>query len=75
MNWRDFIETTLGVRGGKPHIVGTRLTPSDVLEYLAGGNTEHDILKDFSGLRPEHIRAVLAYAAERERRYAILTAA
>lgn len=68
MNWRDFIETTAGVRGGKPRIVGTRLTPSDVLEYLAGGMTEDDIFKDFPGLRPEHIRAVLAYAAERERR-------
>jgi hypothetical protein len=48
----------------------TRITPTDILEYLAGGMTEDQILKDFPSLTRDHIRAVLAYAAERERRYA-----
>jgi len=64
-----------GVRSGKPCIAGTRLTPTDVLEYLAGGMSEDEILKEFPSLTRDHILAVLAYAAERERRYASYTAA
>jgi uncharacterized protein (DUF433 family) len=67
MNWRNWIQITAGVRGAKPTLLGTRITPTDILEYLAGGMTEDQILKDFPSLKREHIRAVLAYAAERER--------
>jgi hypothetical protein len=35
------------VRGGKPRFVGTRITVYDVLEYLAGGMTTADIVRDF----------------------------
>jgi uncharacterized protein (DUF433 family) len=56
------------VRSGKPVIKGTRITVYDVLEYLAGGMTEDDILTDFPSLEREDIRAVLAFAAARERR-------
>jgi uncharacterized protein (DUF433 family) len=63
------------VSAGKPCIAGTRITPTDVLEYLAGGMSEDEILKDFPSLTRDHILAVLAYAAERERRYASYTAA
>ena len=75
MDWQNFIEITPGVRGGKPCLVGTRITPADVLEYLAGGMTEDEILGDFPSLSREHVRAVLAYAAERERRLAVYSAA
>lgn len=75
MNWQNFIEITPGVRSGKPCLVGTRITPADVLEYLAGGMTEDEILRDFPSLSREHVRAVLAYAAERERRLAVYSAA
>jgi uncharacterized protein (DUF433 family) len=67
MNWRNLIQITPGVRGGKPTLLGTRITPTDILEYVAGGMTEDQILKDFPSLTREHIRAALAYAAERER--------
>jgi uncharacterized protein (DUF433 family) len=67
MNWQKFIQIVSGVRGAKPTLAGTRITPTDILEYLAGGMTEDEILKDFPSLTREHIRAVLAYAAERER--------
>ena len=40
----------------------------DVLEYLASGMTEEEILADFPNLEVDDIRAVLAFAAERERR-------
>lgn len=56
------------VRGGKPCIKGTRITVYDILEYMAGGMSEAEILSDFPCLKPEHLRAVLAFAAQRERR-------
>jgi uncharacterized protein (DUF433 family) len=75
MIWQDFITVTPGVRSGKPCIVGTRITVSDVLEYLASGMSEAQILADFPSLKSEHIRAALAFAAERERRLAVPFAA
>lgn len=56
-----------GKRGGKPCIRGLRITVYDVLEYLASGMTEKDILKDFPDLTIEDIRACLRFAADRER--------
>jgi uncharacterized protein (DUF433 family) len=58
------------IRGGKPCIRGTRITVYDLLEYLAGGMTEAEILADFPSLRREHLRAMLMFAAQRERRLA-----
>jgi len=55
-------------RSGKPCIRDTRITVSDVLEYLASGMTEAEILRDFPELDTDDIRASLAFAAERERR-------
>jgi uncharacterized protein (DUF433 family) len=74
MNWQDYISITPGVRSGKPCVKGTRITVSDVLEYLAGGMDERAILADFPELRREHIQAVLGFAAERERRLSALPA-
>jgi uncharacterized protein (DUF433 family) len=56
------------VRSGKPTIRGTRITVTDILEYLAGGMSESEILADFPDLADEDIRAALTFAAERERR-------
>ena len=55
-------------RGGKPCIRGLRITVYDVLEYLASGMSEDEILADFPDLAREDIRATLAFAADRERR-------
>lgn len=70
MSWQDRISVNPAIRGGKPCINGTRITVYDVLEYLAGGMTEEQILGDFPDLTREDIRAVLAFAAARERRLA-----
>jgi uncharacterized protein (DUF433 family) len=70
MKFEDFITITPGLRSGKPCIKGTRITVADVLEYLAGAMAEAQILADFPALKPEHIRACLAFAAARERRLA-----
>lgn len=59
------------VRGGKPCIRGTRITVYDILEYLAGGMSEAEILADFPSLQPEHLRAALSFAAQRERRLSL----
>lgn len=40
----------------------------DVLDYLAGGMSEDEILADFPDLERDDIRASLAFAADRERR-------
>jgi uncharacterized protein (DUF433 family) len=45
-----------------------RITVSDVLDYLASGMTEDEILEDFPELTRDDIRASLAFAADRERR-------
>ena len=70
MNLENMIAVTPGIRSGKPCIAGTRITVYDILEYLAGGMTEQEILADFPDLRAEHIKATLAFAAQRERRLA-----
>ena len=68
MNYHDIITIEPGKRSGKPCIRGMRITVQDVLEYLAGGMTEDEILADFSELTRNDIRACLAFAADRERR-------
>ncbi len=68
MRLEDYITITPGVRSGKPCIKGTRITVYDILEYLAGGMSSEQLLTDFPDLKPEHIRAALAFAAARERR-------
>ena len=75
MNLEDRITIAPGVRSGKPCVRGTRITVYDVLEYLAGGMTEDQILADFPSLIREDIRACLAFAAARERRLAVPPAA
>lgn len=75
MRWQDRVTITPGVRSGKPCIKGTRIAVYDVLEYLAGGMTEPQILADFPDLTAEDIHACLAFAADRERRLASSPAA
>ncbi len=68
MNLLDRITLEPDQRSGKPCIRGLRIAVHDVLEYLASGMTEAEILADLPDLEREDIRAVLKFAAERERR-------
>ena len=70
MNYSDYITIEPGKRSGKPCIRGLRMTVYDVLEYLASGMTEAEILADFPNLTALDIRACLAFAADRERKLA-----
>ncbi len=67
-DYTGIITVEPGKRGGKPCIRGLRITVYDILEYLASGMTEQDILADFPDLTRVDIRACLAFAADRERR-------
>ena len=75
MDYRSVITLEPGKRGGKPCIRGLRITVYDVLEYLASGMSEDEILADFPDLNRDDIRACLAFAADRERRLVSIPAA
>ena len=63
MDYRGRITIEPGKRGGKPCVRGLRITVYDVLEYLASGMSEAEILRDFPDLTQDDIRACLAFAA------------
>ncbi len=69
MNIENYITIEPGKRNGKPCIRGLRITVYDVLEYLASGMSEKEILSDFPDLMPDDIKACLTFAAERERHF------
>lgn len=71
MDYHDIITIEPGKRSGKPCIRGMRITVYDILEYLAGGMTESEILEDFSELTLEDIKACVAFAADREKNLAV----
>jgi len=72
MDYQRIITIEPDKRSGKPCIRGTRMTVTDVLEYLAGGMTQEELLAEFPDLAAEDIRACLAFAADRERKLATL---
>jgi uncharacterized protein (DUF433 family) len=74
MDYSKIITIEPGKRSGKPCIRGMRITVQDVLEYLAGGMTEDDIIRDFPELTRDDIKACLAFAADRERKLFVASA-
>ena len=67
MQYQNIITLEPGKRGGKPCIRGMRITVYDILEYLASGMSQQEILNDFPDLTKEDILASLSFAAQRER--------
>ncbi|MEG4058263.1 MULTISPECIES: DUF433 domain-containing protein [unclassified Microcoleus] len=67
-DYHDIITIEPGKRSGQPCIRGMRIALYDILEYLAGGMTEAEILEDFSELTSADINACLAFAADREKK-------
>lgn len=74
MDYQGIITIDPEKRSGKPCIRGMRITVYDVLDYLASGMTEDEILTDLPDLTRQDIKACLAFAADRERRLASLGA-
>jgi uncharacterized protein (DUF433 family) len=68
MDYHKIITIEPGKRSGKPCIRGMRITVYDILEYLASGMSEAEILEDFSELTEEDIKACLAFAADSEKK-------
>ena len=68
MDYQHRITVESGKRSGKPCVRGLRITVSDVLEYMASGMTEDEILGEFPELERDDIKACLAFAADRERK-------
>lgn len=52
-----------GQCGGRPCVRGMRIRVKDVLDMLAGGAKEEEILADFPDLQREDIQACIGYAA------------
>ena len=71
MDYEKIISINAGKRSGKPCIRELRITVSDVLEYLASGMSENEIIDDFPDLTKKDIQACLAFAADRERKLSI----
>jgi uncharacterized protein (DUF433 family) len=61
----DRITSTPGVCGGRPCIRGMRIRVSDILDMLADGVGQHEILNDFPDLEVDDIQACLRFAARR----------
>ena len=68
MKYQNLITIEPDKRGGKPCIRGLRITVYDILEYLASGMSETQVLKDFPDITHQDILACLAFAADRERK-------
>jgi uncharacterized protein (DUF433 family) len=66
LNYRDLITFEPGKRGGRPCIRGMRISVYDILGWLAAGMTTEEILMEYPELTRDDVRAVLAYAADRE---------
>jgi len=66
-DWRDRISIDSNVCHGKPCIKGTRIWVSLIVDNLAFGSTEEEVLEAYPSLTREDIRAALAYAAEMAR--------
>jgi len=63
MSYLNRITVDLEQCGGRPCIRGMRIRVKDVLDMLAGGASETQILEDFPDLEAEDIRACLQYAS------------
>jgi uncharacterized protein (DUF433 family) len=68
MDYAMIITTEPGKRSGKPCIRGLRITVYDVLEYMAAGMSQDEVLAEFPELTATDIRACLAFAADMGRR-------
>ncbi len=63
MKWQDRISINPDVLVGKPVIKGTRLAVEFIVELLAEGWNEAEILKNYPGITADDVRACLAYAS------------
>ena len=75
VDYKEYITIEPGKRSGQQCIRNMRITVGDILSYLASGMSVEEILEDFPKLQREDILAALAYAADAQKRMAILKTA
>ncbi len=63
-NWREFLVHEPEVCHGQLCAKGTRVLVVNILDSLAEGSSEDEILRSYPSLQREHIKAALVYAAE-----------
>lgn len=71
--WRARISVDPAICHGRACIRGTRVMVSAVLDNLAAGQTDAEILRSFPSLAAEDVRAAVSYAAELARERVVLT--
>jgi len=64
MQWKDLITEDPEILGGKPVLAGTRLSVDFILDLLAQGWTEEQLLENYPGLSREALHAAFAFSAE-----------
>jgi uncharacterized protein (DUF433 family) len=69
MPWPDRIIVDPEILAGKPVIRGTRIAVELILELLAAGQSESEILANYPGLSREDILASLSYASYLAHKY------
>ena len=64
MDWKARIVIDPEILVGKPVLKGTRLAVEFIIDLMAQGWTEQEILRNYPGITREDIQACLAYASE-----------
>ena len=72
IDWRQYLDSKPNRCSGQLCATGTRVFVTCILDSLAEGASRDEILKSYPTLRPEHIDAAIAYAAELAREQAVL---
>ncbi len=70
--WRDYLTSDPNVCHGQICAKGTRVMVTNILDSLAEGSGTEEILRSYPSLKPEHIEAALAYAADLAREESLL---
>jgi len=72
IDWREHLESDPAICHGQLRAAGTRVFVTNILDSLAEGASREQILGSYPSLRPEHIDAAMAYAADLAREESLL---
>jgi len=64
IDWREHLASDPQICHGQLCAKGTRVFVTNILDGLAEGASREEILRSYPSLRPEHIDAAIAHAAE-----------
>ena len=72
IDWRRYPGSASAICDGQICARGTRVLVTNILDSLAEGACREEILQSYPSLKPEHIDAAIAYAAELAREESLL---